>query len=137
MFYQSFIHCIILVLYRYTRIHTPHPAFWKKNHHINTTTLIIIISQYLLCTSRKFKLFVQGCIIKLKVYKKNKVLNVHLLHPSNLPSKNQGGYKTETAVSFTLYVQYCCLVGKTNIKWLRLLLTSFFFSFLPGFTWNT
>ena len=27
-------------------------------------------------------------------------------------------------------------VGKTDIKLLRLLLTSFFFSFSPGFTWN-
>ena len=30
-----------------------------------------------------------------------------------------------------------CILGKTDIKWLRSLLTSFFFSFLPGFTWNT
>ena len=29
-----------------------------------------------------------------------------------------------------------CIVGKTDIKLLRSLLTSFFFSFSPGFTWN-
>ena len=28
------------------------------------------------------------------------------------------------------------VVGKTDIKLLRSLLTSFFFSFSPGFTWN-
>ena len=67
-FYQSFIHCIILVLYRYTNIHTPHPAVSFGRKTIILILLLLLLYQYLLCTSRKFKLFVQGCIIKLKVY---------------------------------------------------------------------